>query len=94
MVVEDKKVRVANYHKGTIESFVEMLGASGLDDMKNITRSHIYRRVNLNEMLTYEEIFPSIKIGSMLNNEMPEKYKLDFAHANMHQWGINAAESV
>jgi len=94
LVVEDKKVRVANYHKGTIESFVEMLGASGLDDMKNITRSHIYRRVNLNEMLTYEEIFPSIKIGSMLNNEMPEKYKLDFAHANMHQWGINAAESV
>ncbi|MBS1758703.1 MAG: FMN-binding glutamate synthase family protein [Bacteroidetes bacterium] len=94
LVVEDKKVRVANYHKGTIESFVEMLGASGLDDMKNITRSHIYRRVNLNEMLTYEEIFPSIKIGSMLNNEIPEKYKLDFAHADMNKWGVGVAETI
>lgn len=88
LVVEDKKVRVANYHKGTIENFVELLGASGLDDMKNITRSHIYRRVSLNQMLTYEEIFPSIKVGSMLNGEIPEKYKLDFANSNMEKWGI------
>lgn len=88
LVVEDKKVRVANYHKGTIENFVELLGASGLDDMKNITRSHIYRRVSLNQMLTYEEIFPSIKVGSMLNGEIPEKYKLDFTNSNMEKWGI------
>ncbi len=90
LVVEDKKVRVANYHKGTIENFVEMLGASGLDDMKNITRSHIYRRVSLNQMLTYEEIFPSIKVGSMLHGEIPEKYIPDFEHANMNKWGVNA----
>ncbi|MBX2888751.1 MAG: FMN-binding glutamate synthase family protein [Ferruginibacter sp.] len=89
LVVEDKKVRVANYHKGTIENFVEMLGASGLDDMKNITRSHIYRRVSLNQMLTYEEIFPSIKVGSMLQGEIPEKYIPDFEQANMNKWGVN-----
>lgn len=86
--VADKKVRMANYHKGTIENFVELLGASGLDDMKNITRSHIYRRVSLNDMLTYEEIFPSIEIGSMLQGEIPERYKWDFAHADMNRWGI------
>lgn len=86
--VADKKVRMANYHHGTIKNFVEMMGASGLDDMKNLTRSHIYRRISLNEMLTYEEIFPSIKVGSMLEGNIPEKYKWDFAHANMHHWGI------
>ncbi|MCB0406600.1 MAG: FMN-binding glutamate synthase family protein, partial [Bdellovibrionales bacterium] len=32
LVVDDKKVRVANYHEETIKSFVEMLGASGLDE--------------------------------------------------------------
>jgi len=90
LVVEDKKVRVANYHKGTIENFVELLGASGLDDMKNITRSHIYRRVSLNEMLTYEEIFPSVKLGAMLNGDVPEKYKDDFANSNMEKWGVPA----
>lgn len=90
LVVEDKKVRVANYHGGTIENFVELLGASGLDDMKNITRSHIYRRVSLNEMLTYEEIFPSVKLGSMLNGEIPAKYKDDFANSNIDRWGVPA----
>ena len=71
---------------------MELLGASGLDDMKNITRSHIYRRVSLNEMLTYEEIFPSIKPGSMLHQEIPEKYRWDFAHANMNKWGVTVEE--
>jgi len=86
--VNDKKYRVANYHNTTIKNFVELLGASGLDDMRNITRSHVYRRVALNAMLTYEEIFPSIKVGSMLHGEIPEKYKLDFELANMDRWGV------
>ncbi len=89
--VADKKIRMANYHKGTIKNFVELLGASGLDDIKNITRSHIYRRVSLNQMQTYEEIFPSIEVGSMLNNKIPEKYLWDFNHANMNEWGIKIA---
>lgn len=89
LVVSDKKVRLANYHEETVKAFVELLGASGLDEMRNLTREHIYRRVSLNEMLTYEEIFPSCAVGSMLNNNIPEKYKMDFAHADMHHWGIN-----
>lgn len=88
LVVEDKKTRVANYHKGTIKNFVELLGASGLDDMKNLTRSHIYKRVDLNKMKTYEEVFPSIKPGSMLQGEIPEKYQFDFDHSNMNRWGL------
>ncbi|MBX2930387.1 MAG: FMN-binding glutamate synthase family protein [Chitinophagaceae bacterium] len=89
--VADKKIRMANYHSGTIKNFVELLGASGLDDIKNITRSHIYRRVSLNQMQTYEEIFPSVEVGSLLKGNIPEKYQWDFAHANMHNWGIAMA---
>lgn len=89
LVVKDKKVRVADYHEKTIKNFVELLGASGLDEAKNLTRSHIYRRISLNDMITYEELFPSIKPGSMLKDEgIPEKYKLDFANADMESWGI------
>ncbi|OQY94375.1 MAG: FMN-binding glutamate synthase family protein [Sphingobacteriales bacterium UTBCD1] len=90
--VADKKVRLANYHTGTIKNFVELLGASGLDDMKNITRSHIYRRVSLNEMITYEEIFPSVKVGSMLHGEIPVKYQKDFELSDMNRWGIPVGE--
>jgi len=89
LVPEDKKTRVANYHEKTIQNFVELLGATGVDKTTNLTRSHIYRRISLNDMITYEELFPSIKVGSMLRGEIPEKYKLDFAHANKERWGIH-----
>jgi glutamate synthase domain-containing protein 2 len=89
LVVKDKKVRVAEYHKKMLKNYVELLGASGLDETKNLTRSHIYRRVSLNEMITYEELFPSIDSGSMLEETgIPTKYKLDFANADMERWGI------
>lgn len=89
LVVDDKKVRLANYHEEAVKAFVELLGASGLNEMRNLTRHHIYRRVSLNSMLDYEEIFPSIPVGSMLKGEIPEKYKPDFANANINSWGIH-----
>ena len=89
LVPEDKKVRVANYHKTTLKNFAELLGATGVDETRNLSRSHIYRRISLNEMITYEELFPSIKLGSMTNGDIPKKYKLDFLHANKNKWGIH-----
>lgn len=87
--VADKKVRVAEYHKKTISNFVELLGASGLDEAKNLTRSHIYRRISFNDMITYEELFPSIELGAMLTEDgIPQKYKVDFANADMNSWGM------
>lgn len=94
LVPEEKKIRVANYHETTIKNFVELLGATGLDEAKNLSRSHIYRRISLNEMITYEELFPSIKTGSMLNGEIPEKYKLDFAFADKTRWGVHPTAAV
>ncbi|MCL4128200.1 UNVERIFIED_CONTAM: hypothetical protein GTU68_007711 [Idotea baltica] len=44
--VDDKKVKVAQYHKETIKNFVELMGASGLDDPDAINRSHLYRRMS------------------------------------------------
>lgn len=87
LVVEDKKTRVANFHKNTVESVVELLGASGLEQKENITRSHIYRRISFQSMLTYEEIFPTYPRGSFLR-EIPDRYKLDFKYASPDHWGF------
>lgn len=90
LVPEDKKDRVASYHGKTISNFVELLGAAGLEHPGDLTREHIYRRISLNDMITYEELFPSIKLGIMLKESgIPEKYKLDFAYANKDSWGVN-----
>lgn len=94
LVVSDKKVRIANYHRNTVDHFIELLSSAGLNEPKNITRSHIYRRISLNEMITYEELFPTIIEGSMLNGNIPEKYKIDFQNSNMEAWGINPNSAV
>lgn len=92
LVVEDKKDRVVKFHQGTMDAFVELLASTGLSDMHKITRSHIYRRVSLNDMETYEEIFPSIEPGSLLDpDKIPEKYTLDFKFANMNDWNASVS---
>lgn len=82
LVVDDKKVRVANYHKHTVESFVELLAAAGLDDPRKLNRHQINRRVFMNEVRTLEEIYPSVSVGCMVNGDVPERYAKSFAAAS------------
>lgn len=86
LVVEDKSKRVMNYHNETVKSFVELLGAAGIDDSEKITRSHIYRRIFMNQVTTFEDIFPSIPTGSLLRGEIPQKYRFDFEIASAESW--------
>ena len=73
--VTDKKARVANYHKETIESFVELLAASGMKDTTHISRSHIYRRIVMNQTQRYDEIYPYISKGCLLHEStVPESW--------------------
>ncbi len=67
LVIEDKYQRVANFHKNTVESFVELMGASGHDNPAEINRTHVYRRVFMNLVKTYEEIYPTIPTGCLLD---------------------------
>jgi glutamate synthase domain-containing protein 2 len=86
LVVDNKKVRVANYHKETVRSFTELLGAAGLKDASKLKRSHIYRRVFMNQVTTFEDIFPAVKAGAFLNGEVPERYRRDFDKASPACW--------
>lgn len=76
LVVEDKKTRVANFHKNTVESFVELIGAAGMDHPGKINRSHVYRRVFMNMVKTYEEIYPTLPEGCLLpGGDVPFEYE-------------------
>jgi glutamate synthase domain-containing protein 2 len=86
LVVDDKKVRVANYHKNTIESFVELMAASGIDSPSKLNRHQISRRVFMNEVKTFEEIYPSIPEKSMLANPVPERYRMSFESASAERF--------
>jgi len=83
LVVDDKKVRVANYHKNTVESFVELMGAAGINNPDKINRSHVYRRVFMNLVKTYEEIYPTIPEGCLLEGgDIPFDFEEAMKHAS------------
>ncbi|MGC3948469.1 MAG: glutamate synthase-related protein [Chryseolinea sp.] len=86
LVIDDKKVRTANFHKNTIESFVELLGAAGLSDPAKLNRHQINRRVFMNKVMTLEEIYPSIPVGSMLGDAIPEQYRMSNASASAERF--------
>ncbi|MBL4592491.1 MAG: FMN-binding glutamate synthase family protein [Flavobacteriales bacterium] len=64
--VENKTQRVANFHEETIHSFVELIAAAGIQKSSNLERKHINRRVSMNSVLKYDEIFPYTDKGSLL----------------------------
>jgi glutamate synthase domain-containing protein 2 len=88
LVVEDKKERVANFHKNTVESFVELLAAAGLDSPEKINRSHVYRRVFMNMVKTYAEIYPQLPDGCLLDSaDAPIEYESYLNNAKAETFG-------
>ena len=85
LVVEDKKTRVANFHKSTVHSFVELLGAAGLDHPSQIRRSMINRRVTVSDSKRYDELYPYLKQGCLLNEiTIPTAWKPYMNEANAY----------
>ncbi len=79
LVVEDKTVRVFNFHRLTVASAVELLGAAGLHHTYELTRAYINRRVATNVMQSYMETFPYIPEGSLLQSPYPIRFELGMA---------------
>jgi len=83
LVVSDKKVKVASFHKETVQSFVELLAASGLEKPAQIGRNHINRRVFMNLTKSYSEIYPYVEEGCFLTgHNIPEIYRRDLEFAS------------
>ena len=83
LVVTDKKERVAEYHKGTLDSFIELLAASGIREVHMINRSHINRRVEMNVSQRYDEIYPYISNECLLSVEdCPPEWREDLVNSS------------
>jgi len=93
LVVSDKKERVANYQNETVHSFVELLAAAGLDDMNQIKRHHVYRRITNKEILRYDEIYPYLKENCLLAEEtVPSNWKPYWLMASADNFEPKVAE--
>jgi glutamate synthase domain-containing protein 2 len=53
----DKCVRVANFHRKTIEATIELMEACGFADTSKVHPSRFFRRVNESQVKSFEEIY-------------------------------------
>lgn len=91
LVVEDKAVRVANYQRKTVDSFVELMAGAGIDTPSKISRRHISRRVFMNQVRRYDEIYPILESGCLLNiDTCPEEYKDLLAMSSANTFGYDS----
>ncbi|WP_372366717.1 FMN-binding glutamate synthase family protein [Candidatus Uabimicrobium sp. HlEnr_7] len=88
IVVEDKKQRVANYHKGTVHGVGEILGAMGLSSPNELKPHHLMRRLNFNEVRHYGELYDYLKDGDFLKDEIAEEYKHLYQKANPQSFSV------
>ncbi|MEO7363139.1 MAG: FMN-binding glutamate synthase family protein [Gemmatimonadaceae bacterium] len=64
--VGDKATRVTRYHRETVKSFFEVLGAAGLKRPADLKPWFIQKRVNSMEIRSYHELYPPTSAGSLL----------------------------
>lgn len=86
LVVDEKKLRVANFHKNTMKSFLEMVGAMGLNNPSDLKPEHLMRRVSVEEVKTFDKIYDYLSPGQLLGPYIPESYRPYWEKADFKQF--------
>lgn len=82
LVVEPKSERVYSYHKRTIHSFLEMLGAAGLGHPDALSADHVMRRIATGKIKRLAELYPQFRRGGLLEGDCPECYRDEWLSAS------------
>lgn len=82
IIPEIKSEHVNNYHKVTIESFLELMGAMGVDHPSKLTPEHVQKRTDYIHSKTYAELYPFLNDGDLLKEQLPQAYEADWLKAD------------
>lgn len=66
LVVADKADRVKNFQHETVEASLELLAGMGRCDFTELVRADIQKRTEPETMKSFEEIYPSVEVGTYL----------------------------
>jgi glutamate synthase domain-containing protein 2 len=73
--VDDKAVRVHNFHRNTVKAVAEMIASIGLDHPSQLGPAHIFRRVSEMRVARLDQVFPPLEPGALLNGTAPELFQ-------------------
>ena len=89
LVPANKAVRVQMFHEKTVHATVDIISSAGLASPTELNRTHIFRRVNQQEVKRYDDIFPHMVIGGFLKDCIPDNYKIDVEEASANSFTPN-----
>lgn len=84
--VGDKAERVYNYHHNTMEALCELVAAMGLDSPDELRPSHLFKRIEPNKIVTYEEAYLFLDKGTLVDGQSGH-------HDFDTNWAIASADS-
>ena len=91
LVVPDKLVRVANFHRQTLAALQELVQAAGLHHPKQISAAHIVRRLADGEVRLLASLLITVRPGALL---AAERGAADWPHAVFSlYWPLARADS-
>lgn len=82
LVVNDKSARVASFHEKSVHAVSELIASAGLHHTQDLTRTHIYRRVSQEKILRFDQLFPYMRPGCLLDGESPAGWHIYLEEAN------------
>ena len=82
LVVSAKNKRVANFHRATVKSFAEILGAMGFSGPGQLRPRHLMRRISSSQVKDYSEIYSFLNDGELLRTPVPKEYERSFHSAS------------
>ncbi len=75
LVVDEKKHRAAHFHKNTMRSFLEIVGAMGLTNPSELKPGYLMRRVSSECVKPFDDIHKYLTPGQLLGNNIPESFR-------------------
>jgi hypothetical protein len=90
LVVSDKSERVYRFHAETIERINEIVAAAGLQSPRELNRTHLYRRINQQEIRRYDQLFEYTDVGSLLDAPYPPRFEQQMAESDANSFLPNS----
>src|SRR5699024_10304550 len=80
--VAAKALRMRNFHDATVASFLDLVGALGLERPDQLLPEHVYHRPEHGPAITYADMHPRLVSGDFISGHIPDANARDWERAN------------